>query len=195
MKTKNTSKEEMHPEWLMGRNPKAIENQEAEGQLSFCNSVDLPVNGRHFSDGILEAEQLKKMGIRLGNPYKDDPIFRPVELPEGWQKVPTDHSMHSNLIDDKGRVRAEIFYKAAFYDRQAHISIKSRFSYKQNDNVYPTHIQHQVFNCETLIFSCEPILNSNKEKYYEICDSQIEECKNWLKENYPKWEDPIEYWD
>src|SRR6185436_8068032 len=44
------------------------------------------------------------------------------------KKIATDHSMYTDLVDDKGRVRASIFYKAAFYDRKADISFKRRFS-------------------------------------------------------------------
>lgn len=42
-----------------------------------------------------------------------------VELPDGWKKVGTNHDMHSDLVDETGKVRASIFYKAAFYDRRA----------------------------------------------------------------------------
>jgi hypothetical protein len=91
-KIKNTAKEEIHPEWLMGGNPSAIENQEAEGQ---------------------------KEGVKFGKPLPDNSIFCNAELPKGWKKRATDHSMWSELVDDKGVVRAQIFYKAAFYDRSA----------------------------------------------------------------------------
>jgi hypothetical protein len=47
-----------------------------------------------------------------------------VSLPPGWKVVPTDHSMWSDLVDAKGEKRASIFYKAAFYDRDAFIRIE-----------------------------------------------------------------------
>ncbi len=51
-----------------------------------------------------------------------DDLFVFAILPDGWKKQATDHDMHSELIDDKGVVRARIFYKAAFYDRSASIT-------------------------------------------------------------------------
>ena len=44
-------------------------------------------------------------------------------MPNGWKKQATDHSMWSELIDDKGKVRATIFYKAAFYDQRAFLNL------------------------------------------------------------------------
>ena len=41
---KNTSKEEVHLEWTMGGNPRAIEAQEARGQNQLVNSQQLPVD-------------------------------------------------------------------------------------------------------------------------------------------------------
>lgn len=41
---------------------------------------------------------------------------------------PTEHSMWSKLIDSDGLERASVFYKAAFYDRNAHITVNQRFS-------------------------------------------------------------------
>jgi hypothetical protein len=35
--------------------------------------------------------------------------------------------MHSDLLDEHGRKRAGIFYKAAFYDRHAHMSMTPRY--------------------------------------------------------------------
>jgi len=117
----NTQKEQVHPEWLMGRNPNAIEAQEARGQHELCTSTQLPMK--------IQPPEGKKLletaGIVFGEPSKDDPLFCAVTLPEGWQVRPTDHSMWSELVDKEGTVRASIFYKAAFYDRDAFLSVKS----------------------------------------------------------------------
>lgn len=98
-----------------GDSSRAIYDQEADGQQSFVSSTTLPTDlcGKE----ILEAAGVKFLGV-----VEDDDIFQYVELPDGWKKVPTDHSMWSNLVDEQGRVRASIFYKAAFYDRNAHAS-------------------------------------------------------------------------
>jgi len=53
-----------------------------------------------------------------------------VELPIGWKKRSTGHSMWNDLVDDKGRVRATFFYKAAFYDRDAFINFERRYDFR-----------------------------------------------------------------
>lgn len=97
--------------------PTFIYNQEAAGQEELVKSDTLPSNIDSESKKILE-----EAGVKFGNPVDGDPIFTYAELPAGWKKIPTDHSMWSNLVDETGKVRAQIFYKAAFYDRSAHIS-------------------------------------------------------------------------
>jgi hypothetical protein len=69
-----------------------------------------------------------KMGVIFGEPVEGDKkFFRHATLPTGWKIVPTDHHMYSNLVDDKGRPRAQIGFKAAFYDRWTSISTIHRF--------------------------------------------------------------------
>jgi len=115
-KVKNTSKEEIHPEWLFGRNPGAIERQEAQGQEQLVNSEQLPVN-------CVGKEKLEAAGVIFGDPLPDDPLFCEAKLPDGWKKEATDHSMWSKLVDGYGNERASIFYKAAFYDRDAFMRV------------------------------------------------------------------------
>ncbi len=96
--------------------PFVIEASEAAGQRQLVESCQLPVECLHDGRGELEAA-----GVVFGEPCEDDPLFCVAQLPAGWKKRGTDHSMWSDLIDDEGRVRATIFYKAAFYDRRAHM--------------------------------------------------------------------------
>jgi hypothetical protein len=96
-----------------------IEAQEARGQRELVSSEVLPSDCDSTSREALEAA-----GVVFGDQVEDDPIFQHVTLPEGWKKRPTDHSMWSELVDAEGNVRASIFYKAAFYDRSAHMSVR-----------------------------------------------------------------------
>lgn len=106
-------------EAMAGREPaNAIYEQERNGQADLCSKgadTHLPVEG---SDDPAFAA----MGVQMGPPLPNDPLFRVATLPPGWSIKPTDHSMWSDLCDDTGRKRAAIFYKAAFYDRRAFIS-------------------------------------------------------------------------
>lgn len=98
--------------------PGGIEVQEKFGQNNFVNNSTLP--------RLAPWEKLEQMGIMASSDADD--LFKNCTLPQGWKKVATDHSMWSNLVDERGRIRASIFYKAAFYDRSAHLSLNKRFS-------------------------------------------------------------------
>jgi hypothetical protein len=103
---------------------KMIETSEKAGQADLVNTEKLP---RSASGGPLGGwDLLKEWGVQVLEEVDD--LFYAVTLPTGWSKQATGHSMHSDLCDEKGRKRASIFYKAAFYDRDANISpIISRF--------------------------------------------------------------------
>lgn len=101
--------------WTMGRNPGAIEEQEAQGQREMCSEPwQLPVRG---IEGAISGTGV----ITKVLPASRDPLFVDAELPDGWSIKPTDHSMWSALVDDNNQVVAEIFYKAAYYERVASI--------------------------------------------------------------------------
>lgn len=119
MKITNTEVEEKHPEWLMGSNPDAIEDQERRGQMLLIKSTQLPTDIRGDGKQVLE-----RLGIKFSKPDKADPLFCDAQLPKGWEKKSTDHSMWSVLIDGQGNEIASIFYKAAFYDRSAFMLVK-----------------------------------------------------------------------
>ncbi|MDD5589210.1 MAG: hypothetical protein PHP92_04100 [Candidatus Nanoarchaeia archaeon] len=120
----NTNKDEVHPEWIMGGNPFAIEQQEKRGQEQLCQSSQLPINGNFGDTEEYIEEKYNKHNIKIIGKSQNDNLFFDVELPNGWKIVPTEHSMWSELLNDKGEVIADIFYKAAFYDRKAHIAFR-----------------------------------------------------------------------
>ncbi len=109
--------------------PGGIEAQEAKGQEQLVNSTNMPKRLQAYREFFGENDATvfyKKWGCKIGKDV--DEIFIEVELPKGWTKESTDHSMWSVLRDEKGRQRAMIFYKAAFYDRSAELSPDVRFS-------------------------------------------------------------------
>lgn len=100
-----------------------VEAQERRGQQELCHAwpVVLPTLLSHRSPPL---SVLYEAGVILGGSSFDDPLFMSVELPHGWRVRPAeDHSMWSDLIDGDGAVWAKIFYKAAFYDRRAEMTI------------------------------------------------------------------------
>ena len=111
----NTAKQ---PRSLLDGMPGAIEAQEAAGQRELVASEVLPVEMTDETRQALEAA-----GVVFGDVVEGDELFRHAELPAGWSRRPTEHAMWSELVDETGAVRASIFYKAAFYDRRAHVHI------------------------------------------------------------------------
>jgi hypothetical protein len=101
-----------------------IEGMEARGQRQLVNSDQLPTQIEHGTRAEFEA-----VGFVFGEPNKSDPLFTPTMLPEGWKREGTDHSMHSNVVDPLGRTRVSVFYKAAFYDRRAGMSLMTPSGY------------------------------------------------------------------
>ena len=104
----------------------AIEAQEKSGQTQLVNSDRLPTD----TDGT-DADFLA-VGFTFGNPDPTDPMFRPATLPAGWSREATGHSMHSNIVDELGRKRVGIFYKAASYDRHADMRLTTVYGYVAN---------------------------------------------------------------
>lgn len=176
--------------------PGGIEAQEAEGQRSFVANTNLPKKMLHGCT----KEKLESMGIKFGEEIDD--IFIEATLPDGWQKQSTDHSMWSYLLDNQSRKRATIFYKAAFYDRRAHIHLESRFN--------ATHILVDDFksdlsceerqkgdwhgvvtDCGEIIFKTESIKNPSYDQKNELTD----QAKSWLESKYPDYKNELAYWD
>lgn len=90
--------------------PGGIQAQEAAGQQALVNSARMPLDG--------PWEKLEALGVKRGKDCGDG-LFCECEFPAGWRKAPTDHSMWSELLDAAGKKVAMVFYKAAFYDRNA----------------------------------------------------------------------------
>ena len=113
----NTAEVGFNQSWLFGGNPGAIGRQEAKGQQELVNSEVLPTDCNSWP-------KLRELGVVTSGSVAGDDMFMHVTLPPGRTKKATDHSMWSELLNEKGEVVADIFYKAAFYDRSAHMSVK-----------------------------------------------------------------------
>jgi hypothetical protein len=166
-----------------------IEAQESRGQADLVNSDTLPTEGLASLKGIPQ--------FTIGEPVPDDDLFTYVTLPPGWHKKGTSHSMWSELIDERGRKRAGIFYKAAFYDRRARVHLERRFSVSQDyDRKDKTGaIVAVVKDCDSVIFETQPRKVGAEEKYWDLQDSAEKEAKAWLVERRPDYENPLAYWD
>ncbi|MEV7013461.1 hypothetical protein [Streptosporangium sp. NPDC051022] len=102
--------------------PGAIEAQEAAGgeAMAAGDCEVIPARG---------SDALALLGFSLGEVDSRDPLFRTATLPEGWKRAASDHAMWTHLVDELGRKRVAMFYKASWYDRKAFCQIESVYSY------------------------------------------------------------------
>lgn len=171
----------------------AILSQEAQGQQSFVGSDTLPTKRLSQLDTPLR-KYLEGIGFVFHGPVEGDPIFQYVTLPKGWSKRPTDHSMWSELIDDKGRKRASIFYKAAFYDRSAHIDFENRYSVRRNyDN--EKQIVFFVKDGGKVIHTVGPVDKPDGMAEYTAADAQEKIARDWLAKTFGDTDNPTAHWD
>ncbi len=132
-------------------------------------------------------ETLKQMGITLGAEVDD--LFVKAQLPDGWTKRATDHAMWSDLLDEQGRRRAAIFYKAAFYDRSAHMSLCLRYRqdcYEPCDDGYSTVVK----DGKTTLH----VIGVREKGDYRLGEEHNKQALAWLDSHYPDWKDPLAYW-
>lgn len=169
----------------------AILRQESNGQKSFVSSTTLPTN---LNGG---KEALEADGVKFLGDVEGDSIFQYVELPEGWKKVATDHSMWSDLVDDKGRKRASIFFKASFYDRSAHLNLSRRFGVQLDYDRFDDEkvAVATVTDGDGVAFTTEPIHFEDEKAGREAKDMARSLATAWLSENWPDWEKESAYWN
>lgn len=155
--------------------PGAIEAQEARGQRELVQSSVLP------ADMSGQRELFEALGFRFGELVDGDPLFINAELPPGWSKAPTDHAMWSSIVDEKGRVRASVFYKAAHYDRSAHMFLDRRYEAR---GVYPGGERTAIIVVD----------HANGETIWTGGPGAREEAYAWLDANRPDHRDVVAAW-
>ncbi len=170
---------------IVASTPGGIERHEVIGQQLLIDTAMLP---KQISGAT--PEQLAKLGFRFGSDI--DELFIQCELPRGWTKQSTEHRMNSLLLDDKGWPRADIFYKAAFYDRRADMAMKGRFSVQlfgagKDDN----HRHASIMDCDTIAFDLGEWHFNDNALYNKLKLT----AEAWLDKHYSRWEDPLAYWD
>ena len=170
--------------FLVALMPGGIEAQEKRGQSALVNSAMLPVQA--------QWDQLAQIGIVRGDPVDD--LFVNATLPAGWTKRATEHDMWSDLLDEQGRKRAAIFYKAAFYDRSAHMTLSRRYSAYQrpiSDGDFDGARHGVVLDQDAVIWQTE---QHAAYKDWSAMDAVEKQATTWLTDHYPDWRNPLAYW-
>lgn len=212
---------------MEGENPsKAIENREKRGQQSVVRNQRLPKMMNDHSvpndvrwNGVTKdmqyseerkiiqknnieytRKQYEKMGIVIVKEYND--LFWDVTLPEGWKIEATDHSMWNNLFDNKGRKRADFFYKIcddAFinFNKRYHIGVDHIADVNSDFEIWKkSDYQGVVKDGEEIIFSTECIpISGNCRDDDKIKDTLHKQLCEYMDKNYPEYKDIHAYWD
>lgn len=100
----------------------AIVASEKRGQQQLVASAVIPTQ-------MGDRTEYEAIGFTFGEPVEGDPIFTECTLPDDWSKQAGDHDMWSYIVDQYGRRRVSVFYKAAFYDRSAHCNLNTPYNY------------------------------------------------------------------
>lgn len=172
---------------MVAATPGGIEAQEKAGQTELVNSTNMPLD--------LDREAFEKVGFKFGDPIDD--VFQEAQLPEGWSRATTDHSMHSHILDEQGRARVSVFYKAAFYDRNANAHLCRRYGVRSlygelaGCDLADDERAHAVYDCDTEIWRSE-VFKAEDDDSRRILDKSV---RAWLAEHYPNADDPTAYWD
>jgi hypothetical protein len=168
--------------------PGGIEAQEKAGQTALVASTNMPKEMRP------SQEAFEKLGFVFGDEVDD--LFVRATLPAGWTRAATDHSMHSDVLDEKGRKRVGVFYKAAFYDRRADAYLVPRFRVEKK---YPDgEIEADTMIPVIITDGGEEIHRLGEAKYlgdWEASDRLDKEGYAWLDANRPGWKDPVDGWN
>lgn len=179
--------------------PGGIEASEARGQRALINSDVLPKELNGVSACTTE-QAFAKLGITIMG--EADDLFYKVNLPEGWKKVAEDHDMWSKVVDENGCERMSIFYKAAFYDRNAFFSVTPRFQFEngtyQEPKIFACWIQDrkigdQLFKTEVPEKMRESEEASFNRGLYDWMGEQRKLLFTKLKKNFPNCDDPFDW--
>jgi hypothetical protein len=182
---------------VMVRGPEGlIEESEARGQQQLVESQAIPVRWGMGAGEPAELDaKLAELGFELGDPYPDDDLFRPAKLPEGWGKAATGHSMHSDILDERGFARIGVFYKAAFYDRRADMRLHRRIltAYDPRRGFDEKHYR--------VVWAAMPVTGGREsytilESFHSDDYAEVDDLADaWVTKNYPDWRNPLAYWD
>ena len=179
----------------MSGETKVLENMEKEGQ-------DLAIGQTMMAKDMYPSQEVWE---QLGFTFRDipgDDVLCKATLPEGWSIKATDHSMWNEIFDANGNLRGTMFYKAAFYDRSAHMSLNPRYrvhsEYIGEDSrtveVYFGNAQEKIMVAgQVYLKRC-----ATPEEKKEIWDKQnmlLEQATKFAQENYPDWQNVVAYWD
>lgn len=141
---------------------------------------------------------LELAGVKFGDVFPDDRLFRSVQLPEGWKLMSTQAYKVAKLVDGEGRQRAEIHYDPKYYDRDAYMIASPRFGVRIDKDRLA---KQGVIVAEVTdggiknLYTTEPIKVKDRQITDKESRTALGKARAWLGERYPYWPDPEKYWN
>lgn len=171
--------------FIVASTPGGIEAQERRGQADLVASTTMPLELRP------SREAFESLGFTFGGAI--DEVFQQATLPAGWTRTATSHPMHSNILDDQGRQRVSVFYKAAFYDRRAHARLTPRYIVEHS---YPDGEDGDIIIAaiDTKTGERLKVFGRSGSRDYKLRDKHFDQADKWMIAQFPNWTDPTAYW-
>lgn len=156
-------------------------------------------------DGVVMPREMhpsRKDWEDLGFTFNDIPgdnVLCVATLPEGWSIKPTDQPMWSDVVDENGITRGDMFYRASTYDRDAHMKLWPRYGIRRE--VIGKETEIYFGNADEKLFVAGSVtvdFNASKEEIenqFETINELILVAQDFANENYPYWENVHAYWN
>lgn len=167
---------------MVAATPGGIEAQEKAGQAM----LTLKFNQLPKERLDRYRAHLERIGFKFGTDVDD--LFISVTPPAGWELRPSEHSMWSYIHDGQGRKRGAVFYKAAFYDRKASITLDARY---QGGGDYRGQDRYSVAKDTA---TGEVFLEIGPIKEYAEQDAADRKTFDYLDKHFPDWRSVEAYW-
>ena len=172
-----------------------IEHMEAEGQKTAVRNVMMAKNMRP------SREEWEELGFIFTEIPGDDVLCSAI-MPEGWSMRATDHSMWNEILDENGIIRGSMFYKAAFYDRSAHMNLECRYKVSvcsvgddySTTEVYFGNSNEKLFVAGQVHIPKDATREERLAKYAD--EERLRDiARKFADENYPDWKNVHAYWN
>lgn len=169
---------------------KEVETDKNAKQYKVRDTIILPLN-MHPNQETFES---------LGFDFFDagDRVLINATLPEEWstQRITGSNVLRENLIDDRGRIRGDYYYKRAYHDRDGHMKLCGRYrqiyQYTEPGNYSSPINVVAIDNVDgSVIFNAGQCEELYSKEYEEL----VTKAEEYLNSNYPGWKDVTKYWD
>lgn len=137
----------------------------------------------------IDKDIYEKLGFKIYE-KKHNKLFYMALLPTNWKLVKVSE-LYTNLIDDLGRIRGEIFYN---HKDVAKLTLRRRYDIRKTSTMFYFMIYFGTE--EEMLYKTEPIYFSKHIGIREMQEKEArEECAEYALDYYPDYEDPLAYWD